>query len=400
MTNPYSMLPTPLDPTGAEAEAGVYQPASRVTLMTRMLASLKASPLRLYSWGQGNVPHRLIYLFASELERLSYAFDSSIRRAISESAFRAWAHPTLFPPRGLPTLARGFVQVSSPYPLAADELIPLGALFGAKDGRTVRSEQEVTFPAGTTSALVPVVSEVVGTRGNFNAGTVSLFLTGRSSYLVNNPATIGGGSDAESDEQMQIRFGDYVESRATGSRLSLFSAVMNTQVTNVLNPSTQERAEDAALILPWAIPGLSNEMGYGYVIADTGGGRASEAFLTAANTTLERVEAAGDSFHALPVNPWVVRPAADVLVTNPANTESVRQAINAAWTALARRCLIEDGRGRGRLVLYDVQVALSEAHPEIVAVKLTSHTADLQPPIAARLQAGEPVLNFIIGRAL
>lgn len=404
MTNdPYSLLPAPLNPTGGGDEdfSGIYTPTQRSTFRARMLRTLKASPLRLYSWGTGNTPYRIIDVISSELESISYTIHSAIRRAISESTYRSWYHPQLFPERGRATLAQGAVTLSVPYALSSAETIPAGAIFGSRDGRTVRSLEEIAFPAGSRSITIPVVSEVVGSRGNFYPGEVTMFLTGKSSFVTTNSTAIYGGYDGESDEEMRIRFQDYVESRATASRLSLFSAVMNTRIQHPMNTAAQERATDAAVILPWRIPDGNNEMSYGYVVVDTGGASASQAFIAEANINLERVRAAGDVFLAIPVNPWIINLGARVSTTSTAISGSVIGALNTAWAkVVAEQCLIEDGRNRGFLSLYDVQIALAQAHPDVIGVQITSHSNDLQPPIGARVVAGELSLQILQGQIL
>ncbi|TDE85569.1 baseplate J/gp47 family protein [Deinococcus sp. S9] len=401
MTDPYTLLPADLDPSGGESQMGaVYAPTRQTTFAASMLRTLKASPLRLYSWGRGNLPRRLIDVFAGELELLSRTVADVAKRAISESTYRAWEDPALFPARGARTLARGLVVLVSPTPLAQDDPIPQGALFGSPDGRTVRAEQAVTFSAGTTTVTVPVVSEIPGSGGNFNPGEISLALSGRVNYLVSNPAPISGGRDEETDAEVRTRFQDFVESRATASRLSLYSAAMNTFIPDPADSSAQQRPEDAALILPWLMDGLNGEMSYGYVVVDGGGGSCTPELLAAVQASLERMEAAGDSFAAVPVNPWVVPLTLRAAVARNADLDTVRAALVAAWVELARGCRIEDGRGRGRLALFDVQAALEACHPDVVTVKITSHSADLQPPIGARLLAGELTAELLPGGVL
>lgn len=402
MADPYTLVPADLDPTASDSGAQtVYAPARQASFTAAMLRTLKASPLRLYSWGRGNLPRRLIDVFAGELELLSRTVADVATRAITESTYRAWQHPTLFPPRGGRTLARGQVRVAFAGPLTAAQVVPAGTLFGSPDGRTVRSEVAVTAGIGATSLLVPVVSETPGVAGNFLAGEITTMLSGARALLVGNPAAITGGREAESEGEMRVRFQDFVESRATASRLTLYSAVMNTQITDPGDASMQQRPLDAALILPWLLPDLNTEMAYGYVVIDGGGGSATPELLAAAQAKVSRLEAAGDTFSVIAVNPWVVTLNVRVSATRTANLPAVGTALQQAWADLAATRLIEDGRGRGRLAIFDVIAALEACHPDIVAVQITDHdSSDLQPPVGARLIAGVLTAEILPGGIL
>lgn len=398
MPDPYTLLPAELSPTG-EAETGetVYAPLREQAFTARMLQTLRASPLALYSWGRGNLPRRLVDVFAGELALLSRSAGDVIRRSIEESTYRAWQHPELFPPRGSVTLARGELLLSTPFVGQQAETFPAGSLFGSADGRTVRSVETLTVPAGTRSATLSVVSEIPGEGGNFGAGEITRFLSGRGNWAVSNPLPVAGGRDTETDAQMRVRFQDFVESRATASRLSVFSAAMNTFIPDPLDPAAQQRPDDAALILPWTLPGESGEMSLGYVVVDGGGGQVSPELLAAAQAKIGRIQAAGDTFTAIAVSPWVASLRLRVVTSRAAPFAAVRAALDGAWQRVARRCLIEDGRGRGRLALFEVQAALDAAHPDLISVQILSHGADLQPPIGARLLPGPLEAELIAG---
>ena len=401
MTDPYTLLPTPVDPAlTPEVSASVYAPARAATFTARMLQRLSASPLRLYSWGRGNLPRRLIDVVAAELELHAKSIADVLTLGIREGAYRAFEDADFFPPRRNRTLARGVVRLRSAFPLAVADVIPAGSLFGSADGRTVRAERDTTFPAGAQTLSVNVVSEVPGAGGNFYPGEITAQLSGRINYPTSNPSAIGGGRDEESDAERHVRFQDFIESRATASRLSLYSAAMNASAPDPQDDSAVLRCDDAALLLPWTVPGDAGEMGQGLLVIDGGGGEVDAALQRAVAIQVERVQAAGDRFVTVAVSPWVVALSLQVSVQRAADIAAVKAALTVAWNSLAASVYIEDGRGRGRLALFDVQRVLDAAHPDILTVKIVNHAADLQPPRGARLIAGVLSADVVPGGVL
>jgi|GEM_PF-4866500 len=392
MSEPTPIILPPVDPnpqTNDTVLVDVFEPQRHGAFFTAMLRTAAANSAGIFNFGTGDPLFRLVDLVAQQLELLSFSFADVLRKGIREGAYRAWRHPQLFPERAPATFARGFARFGTSAPLNESELIPLGALIGTPDGRTVRVTEDTVFPAGNTEVLVSVASETPGRAGEMPPGALAKYLSGPQNYFVTNPWAITGGFDEESDEEVHARFREYVESRTTGNTLAVLSAVKNARVGD-------QRVRDAALVQPWRIPGMNQLPGACFAVIDAGYAGASNALIDAARANVELVRAANESVTVLPANAWVVSPTVRVSAARGSVAAEVSAAVTQAWTDLCAASLIEDGLGRGRVSLFDVTAALEAAHPAVVTIRVQLDE-DLQPPIGARVMAGAPTVHVTVG---
>lgn len=390
MTTPPIVYP-PVDPNPTRQEtvlAGVYEPRRKGSYLSAMQRSLKASPLNLLHAIQGAVLHRLLSIMAESQEDQDFRVADVLALSIREANYRAWTQTGVFERRTLPTMARGLILLSALHPLAQDDLIHQGDLFATADGRVVGAIQDTVFPAGNSQLTLYVVSQAVGQAGNIPSGAITRMLGNRFNYGVTNVTAIAGGRDAETDAQIRVRFQDFVNSRATGNQLAVYSAARNARVAG-------EAVSDAALVAPWRLDHSNSEMSLGYVFIDAGYGTASSALVGVAQAAVDLVESAGQKHVTVAASPWVVALTVSVQTTRTASINDVNTALTQAWTDITAPLLIEDGRGRGALDTYDLKTKFDKCHPDIVTVTLTV-SGILTPPIGSRLVAG--LLTANIGR--
>lgn len=388
----YTAPPTPLYPTARpEALHHVYAPQSRGFFLSRMQRALAASGAGILHTIPGTIVHRLLALPAEQLARLSFAFSQAAVRAVRESAYRAWMDPQLFPERGAATFAQGYVTCALVSPAQRPIFVPKGALFGTSSGMVLRAAEESVCPVGESLVRVRVIAEAPGEAGNAPAGSVTRLISAGAPEIrsVNNASPIMGGREEESDEEMYVRFQDFVESRATGNRLAVYSAARNARVPG-------ERATDAALIHPWLIEHVNAEMGCGHVVLDAGYGGASRDLLAAAQAAVNRVQSSGQVHGVIAASAWVVPVTIRGVLSRVGDEEAARGALQRAWNRLLRDALVEDGRGRGRITRFQVLETLARCSGDLVDIDL-SLQEDLQPPIGARIVAGECRVELVRG---
>lgn len=390
MTTPQIVYP-PVDPNPTRQEtvlAGVYEPRRKGSYLSAMVRSLKASPLNLLHAIQGAVLHRLLSIVAESQEDQDFRVADVLALSIREANYRAWTETGVFERRRTPTLARGMLRLSAINPLPQDDLIRRGDLFATADGRLVEAVQDTVFPAGNTQVSLYAASQVSGQAGNISSGSVTRMLGNRFNYSVTNVTAVAGGRDAESDAEIKIRFQDFVESRATGNQLAVYSAARNARVA-------AEAVSDAAIVAPWRLDHTNSEMSLGYVFIDAGYGAASGTLVGAAQAAVDLVESSGQKHVVVGASPWVVNLTVGVQTTRTASIDDVRAALIRTWSDVTAPLLIEDGRGRGQLDSYDLKTRLDKCHPDIVTVTL-SVSGVLTPPIGSRLVAG--LLTANVGR--
>ena len=117
-------------------------------------------------------------------------------------------------------------------------IIPGGTIYGRSDNPSVQYLQvsDVTVAAGQTSYPGPldppvrVVATQVGTIGNCTQGQINLVQTPVNGLLsVINAASVGGGTNRETDDQVRARARAYVQSLAGATPAGLLYAALTYQ---------------------------------------------------------------------------------------------------------------------------------------------------------------------------
>jgi hypothetical protein len=147
------------------------------------------------------------------------------------------------------TYASGFVTFSRNVPSTSAIRIPLGTqvmapmLTGSADGEPTtgnvifRTTFDVTLPAGDTEIVAPVQAAVSGTLGNVAANRITAFvgtpvlgITG-----VTNVNATSGGREAETDEELKVRFRNTVFRNLAGTLDQYLALAVSTSYSRKAN---------------------------------------------------------------------------------------------------------------------------------------------------------------------
>jgi uncharacterized phage protein gp47/JayE len=152
------------------------------------------------------------------------------------------------------TKATGFVTFSRsvpstfdiPIPAGTQEIAPASASNGDVAGDLIfRTTAGVTLAAGATEIIAPVEALVAGVVGNLAANTITTFgSTVLGLTAVTNEAPTLGGLDAESDDELKLRFKNTVFRNMAGTQDQYLALAVSTAFTtkaNVVGPISRYR---------------------------------------------------------------------------------------------------------------------------------------------------------------
>jgi hypothetical protein len=140
--------------------------------------------------------------------------------------------------------ASGFVNVGRQIASNSDIRIPAGTrVMAVSDGLSVifATLYDVTLPAGVTSIVAPIQAVVPGVSGNVAANTIATFVGDAvlGVTTVTNPQPTSSGLDAESDDQLKVRFKNTIFRNLAGTEdqfLALAIATPFSSKANVVGP--------------------------------------------------------------------------------------------------------------------------------------------------------------------
>lgn len=186
------------------------------------------------------------------------------------------------------TFSRNTISTTAP-------LIPIGALAKTTDGSQIFSVYAdptnaaysatlggYAMASGVGSVTVPVQAVTPGSAGNVAAGTISKpasAITGVDT--VTNPAAATGGSDAESDVAVKLRFIAFIASLSRATEGALIYAIQS--IETGLQVAIHEQIA----------PNGATDYGMVTIYVDDGSGAPPPALITAANNAVGAYRAAG-----------------------------------------------------------------------------------------------------------
>jgi uncharacterized phage protein gp47/JayE len=145
--------------------------------------------------------------------------------------------------------AEGFVEFGRLMPSTTDIRIPANTRVQAVSEGIVTifaTTFDVTLPAGLTKVLAPIRAVTPGSTGNVAANTISTTVGDPVFGIttVNNPQPTLGGLDAESDNQLKVRFKNTIFRNLAGTEdqyLALAVATPYSTKANVVGPISRYR---------------------------------------------------------------------------------------------------------------------------------------------------------------
>ena len=184
-----------------------------------------------------------------------------------------------------------------------------------------------TRPIGIPTVTVSIQATSAGPAGNVQAGTISLLGTAISGIdTVSNPGSLSGGTAAETDAALRLRFVTYINTRSQATEQAIGYAIASVQ--QGLSYSIQENVTSDGT----AAPGHVN------VIVDDGSGMPPTTLLTAVAAAIDPVRPVGT---LISINPPVLLIATVILAISVDASEtfstvqiSVQTALNAYINSL------------------------------------------------------------------
>src|SRR4051812_20402459 len=148
---------------------------------------------------------------SAELDRFLALFGFGRQTAVSASGYVTFGR----------TVASNLdIQI----PARTQVMAPGSVLINAPNDFISNVIYETTFAAtllaGQTSVIVPIAAALSGSTGNVSAGAVTLFV-GTPIYgitEITNEVPVTGGVDAETDEQLKVRFKNTVFRNLAGTQ--------------------------------------------------------------------------------------------------------------------------------------------------------------------------------------
>ena len=276
------------------------------------------------------------------------------------------------------TFAVGQVVMASFSPDSQAATIPNGATVRTGDGSQSFAVIGGPYirPIGVATVLVSIQAINGGPGGNVQAGAISLLGTAISGIdTVSNLNALGGGTAAETDVALRLRYVTYINTRSQATEQAIGYAIVSVQ--QGLSYSIQENVTPDGT----AAPGHVN------VIVDDGSGTPPAALLAAVAAAIDPVRPVGT---LISVNPPTLLVAAVSLVisVDPSESESLVQAeVQAALDAYV------NSLGVGQALRFSRLAGLCyDADPGVLNVQnvlLNSDTLDIggQPGTVVRAGA-------------
>jgi uncharacterized phage protein gp47/JayE len=223
--------------------------ASQADIATQIIAALGVSEPDLDT-SVGSVSRKIIDAVASQIsdasvdtQLLTYAYDVTSKTGADLDAFVALFGMSRYP------AARAAGTVTFTRGTSTDVIsVPIGSQVSTADGTVVAGTLAAAIlDVGALSVTVPVQAVTAGPAGNVAAGLLTLSMTplAEISAIINVNA-LSGGSNQESDTQLQARWSATVfKSMAGTSQMFLGIALNNPSCTaaNVVGSSTRRREQ-------------------------------------------------------------------------------------------------------------------------------------------------------------
>ena len=188
-----------------------FQLKNFASITASILNHIRGTTSKITDLVPGSVARTLAEAPAIEIEELYMQMFLGLKEAIPVATFKSFSFDAL-----TPAYAIGNVTISRDAAATADISVPAGTIFTSTDGRQYLSRADATFLKSATILTVSVIAAAAGSAYNISAGSITSGDLFDASYTITNVA-IANGRDAESDDERQIRFADYIASLSRGT---------------------------------------------------------------------------------------------------------------------------------------------------------------------------------------
>ena len=275
------------------------------------------------------------------------------------------------------TAAAGQVVMTSFNPGSQAATIPNGATVRTGDGSQSFAVigGPYTRSIGTPTVTVSVQATNAGPAGNVEAGAISLLGTAISGIdTVSNLDSMAGGTAAESDSALRLRFVTYINTRSQATEQAIGYAIASVQ--QGLSYSIQENVTSDGTFAPGDVN----------VIVDDGSGTPPAALLVAVAAAIDPVRPVGT---LISVNPPVLL-IATISLTITASASgtfgTVQMSVQAALSTYINSLGVGQALRFSRLagLAYDADAGISNVQD----VLLNSSTVDVGGDQGSVVRAG------------
>jgi uncharacterized phage protein gp47/JayE len=196
-----------------------FEPKTEAELTQTMIDVASGNTTKITDYTVGSKIRTIFEACASLVATLYHNTAKGLKDAVENAIYTAFNFPA-DPGRRATTN----VTFARSAPATQDYLIPAGTLVAAGD-LVFSTNATVTLTSGTTSITATATATAVGAKFNVQAGQINVLKVKPVGVdTVTNPDSVIDGKDAETREQRQKRFQDYVTGFSRGTPAALRDA--------------------------------------------------------------------------------------------------------------------------------------------------------------------------------
>lgn len=257
-----------------------FQLKDFVSIVASMINWMKSTQTAVTDFNEGAIARTLVEAPAAEIEELYRRMLDGLKEAIPVATYNSFNFNAL---PAEPTTGLVRVVISSQ---SSAVLIQGGTVFTYQNGAvSYTSEQTVTIPAGNTYADVLVSAATAGSIGNLAANTAFTLSPVPTGFVsASNLSQWINGTDAETDDQRQLRFAAYIQSLARATVPALQYGLSTVSLTDS-SGNVIERVASSQIIEPYETDN-TQPIGLVNCYIHNGVGNTSAALVAQAKTVL------------------------------------------------------------------------------------------------------------------
>jgi uncharacterized phage protein gp47/JayE len=224
----------------------MFQTKNFLSIVASMINYMRGATQKITDFNPGAIARTLIEAPAIEMDELYQQMVNGLTAAIPVATYNSFNFPALAP-QG----ASGPIRVVITAEPAA-VLIPAGTVFSRPDGIvTYASLTDIIIASGSTYGDVPVTATTTGSVTNTPASTQFTAAPAITGFVsASNLTAFFNGLDAESDDQRQTRFQEYISTLQRSTVQAILYGAKTAKLYDA-NGNVTEQVKLAQLIEPW-----------------------------------------------------------------------------------------------------------------------------------------------------
>lgn len=220
----------------------LFTPKPFAEIVAGMVEHLRASTDRITDYNVGSVVRSLLEANAVELDDYYREVYAGLLRSIPTAIYLGFGFE-----RSPAVRARGAAVFTLAAELLQEQVYPAGLTLTSLSGVEYLTESTATIPAGETSISVAISAALPGAHANAAAHVLTLPSSAFVGVQVDNPSSLSGGVDEESEEQRAERFAAFVRALARGTVAALEYGATLPRITHPVTGEVVEQARRASV---------------------------------------------------------------------------------------------------------------------------------------------------------